>query len=75
MPDYDVTLKMLLQSSASIALREITGAAVVKWLNVELPKVQNPRLDLLGETTGGGLVQVELQSTNDPTMAFADGRI
>jgi hypothetical protein len=35
---------------------------------VELPKVQNPRLDLLGETAHGGLIHVELQSTNDAAM-------
>src|ERR1700733_943585 len=42
--------------------------AVTKWLDVELPKVQNPRLDLLGETVDGGLVHLELQTTNDAAM-------
>jgi hypothetical protein len=35
---------------------------------VDLPKVQNLRLDLLGETVDGGLVHVELQSSNDAAM-------
>jgi len=49
---------------------ELTGGAVEKWLNVELPKVQNPRADLLGAAPGGTLVHVELQSGNDSTMAL-----
>ena len=40
------------------------------WKNTELPEVRNPRVDLLGETAGGRLVHVELQSTNDPDMAL-----
>jgi hypothetical protein len=46
----------------------LTGAPVEKWLNVELPKVQNPRADLLGETADGSLIHVELQSGNETTM-------
>ena len=68
MQDYDVTLKLLLQGSASATMRALTGTAVAKWLDVELPKVQNLRLDLLGETVDGGLVHVELQSGNDAAM-------
>src|ERR1035441_3360394 len=68
MQEYDVALKLLLQGSATLIMRELTGTAVAKWLDVELPKVQNLRLDLLGETVDGGLVHVELQSSNDATM-------
>jgi len=49
-------------------MRELTGTAVAKWLDVELPKVQNLRLDLLGETIDGGLVHVKLQSGNDSAI-------
>ena len=68
MQDYDVTLKLLLQRSATLTLRELTGTVMARWLDVELPKVQNLRLDLLGETVEGGLVHLELQSTNDSLM-------
>jgi predicted transposase YdaD len=68
MQEYDVTLKLLLQGSAKLTVRELTGTAVEKWLDVELPKVQNPRADLLGETADGGLVHLELQSRNEATM-------
>jgi predicted transposase YdaD len=70
MQRYDVTLKLLLQGSARLTMIELTGGAVEKWLNVELPKVQNPRADLLGETADGSLVHVELQSGNEATMAL-----
>ena len=62
MQEYDVALKLLLQGSARLTIRELAGGPVEKWLDIELPKVQNLRMDLLGETAGGGLVHVELQS-------------
>jgi hypothetical protein len=68
MQEYDVALKLLLRGSPTLTMRELTGTAVAKWLDVELPKVQNPRLDLLGETVDRGLVHVELQSGNDAAM-------
>jgi hypothetical protein len=68
MQKYDVTLKLLLQGQAKLTMLELAGGTVEKWLNVELPKVQNPRADLLGETADGGLVHVELQSGNEPAM-------
>src|SRR5580692_6147091 len=57
--------------SAKLVMRELTGTEVARWLDVELPKVQNvrnPRLDLLAETVDGDLVHVELQSGNDIAM-------
>src|ERR1022692_4110719 len=68
MQEYDVALKLLLQGSASLTMRALTGTAIAKWLDVELPKVQNLRLDLLGETVDGDLIHLELQSSNDATM-------
>jgi hypothetical protein len=68
MQEYDAALKLLLQGSATLTVRELTGTAVAKWLNVEVPKVRSLRLDLLGETVDGGLVHVELQSSNDSNM-------
>ena len=32
--------------------------------------MQNLRIDLLGETSGGELIQIEVQSTNDPGIPF-----
>src|SRR6202167_5574345 len=70
MQRYDVTLKLLLQGPARLTMLELADGTVVKWLNVELPKVQNPRADLLGETADGRLVHVELQGGNEATMAL-----
>jgi len=70
MHEYDTTLKLLLQRSAELAVRELTGTAVVKWLNVELPEIGGRRADLLGETSDHILIQIELQSQNDNRMAL-----
>jgi hypothetical protein len=68
MQEYDAALKLLLQGSAPLTVRELTGTVVEKWLNVELPKARNLRLDLLGETVDRGLIHLELQSSNDAAM-------
>lgn len=68
MARFDTTLKLLFQRSASVLVREIAGVAVARWLNVELPKVENPRVDLLGETADGQLIQFEFQTSNDGKM-------
>jgi hypothetical protein len=46
MQEYDVALTVPLQSQATRTISELTGTAIAKWLDVELPKVQNLRLDL-----------------------------
>jgi predicted transposase YdaD len=73
MHDYDVALKLLLQTSAHVTLRKLVGTDIVRWLDVELPKVQTRRADLLAETVEGDIVQLELQSTNDASMALRMG--
>src|ERR1044071_6083163 len=70
MPDYDGILKLLLRTSAHVALRKLTGKPIDKWLDEELRNPRYLRVDLLGETPDGGLVHLELQSGNDPEMAF-----
>ena len=66
----DVTLKSVLRRLTGSVLRDLTGFAVTRWHNVELPAVQNRRADMLGETAEGTLVHIELQSTNQPGMAL-----
>jgi predicted transposase YdaD len=70
MHEYDTVLKVLLQGSANSILEQITGVRVARWLNVELPEVQQTRVDLLGESAdeNSGLIHLELQSTNDPQL-------
>ncbi len=65
---YDVTLKLLLQEPAGRAIQLATGLSVSTWLNVELPKIANPRVDLLGQTDDGSLLHLELQVGNDVEM-------
>ena len=67
MHEYDVALKLTLQQ-VDVAIRELTGTVVARWLSLELPEIRNTRVDLLGETESGDLVHIELQSSNDRTM-------
>ncbi|MES1261673.1 MAG: hypothetical protein ABUS49_08055, partial [Acidobacteriota bacterium] len=69
MQDCDVTLKTLLSDCAETLLQQIgVTVPVAKWHNVELPKVQNRRVDLLAELTSGELLHIELQSAGAPDM-------
>lgn len=70
MPDYDVTLKSLLRGGVSRVFEEIAGARIGKWLDVEFPRIRNPRADLIGELEDHTILHVELQSTNDSEMAI-----
>ena len=65
MQDYDRALKLLLRRAAPNAIRQLSGITVTKWLDVELPKTQGLRMDLLGEDHDGELHHFELQSFND----------
>ena len=72
MHEYDTALKALLVGSANSVLEQIAGVRVARWLNVELPQVQQTRVDLLGESADDKreLLHVELQSTNDPQIGL-----
>jgi hypothetical protein len=66
--DCDTTLKSLICEAGEQVLDDIAGVGRVKnWLNIELPRVRNPRVDLLARLESGGLLHVELQSTSDMT--------
>ncbi len=59
---YDVSVKLLLQNSKGVVARALFGGRVKTWINVELPKVQNPRVDLLAKAAGGELRHLELET-------------
>ena len=67
---YDTTLKAILLAASERFFRQVAGAPVAQWLITETPQVQNLRLDLLGVTPDDELVQIELQTTNDQSMAL-----
>jgi hypothetical protein len=73
MHEYDTVLKSLLQDPRNSVLWQITGAPIGRLLNVELPEVQQTRVDLLFETLETAeevrrLIALELQSANDPLL-------
>lgn len=43
---------------------------VEKWLNVDLPRLKNRRVDLLGRTIARRRLHIELQDRNDPQIAI-----
>ena len=65
----DALIKLLIQGSG-VPLRQLGFGPVKQWLNVELPRTQSRRVDLLGKLSDGRLLHIELQSTNDRTMPF-----
>ena len=65
MQDYDAALKLLFRRAAPRAIHLLSGTSIAKWLDIELPKTQSLRMDLLGEDPDGNLHQIELQSDND----------
>jgi predicted transposase YdaD len=67
MHEYDAALKITLQH-VDVAIRDLVGSAVTRWHNIEFPKIESRRADLLGETETGELAHIELQSTNDEDM-------
>ena len=69
MHEYDIALKSFLRQGRK-SLFALTAVTIDRWHNVELPEVRNRRVDMLGETAEGRLVHIELQSTNDATMAL-----
>ena len=69
MHEYDAILKRILMRFTSDAASVFTGIKASRWLNVELPRVRNLRVDLLAESSEGRLLHIELQSTNDRSMA------
>jgi len=67
--EYDTVLKSLLTGSSNSLFPLITGAKRGRWLNVELPNVTQPRVDLLFELADTReLILLELQSQNDSTL-------
>jgi hypothetical protein len=68
MHEYDTTLKLLLQRASPRSLRELAGADIAGWLNVDLPDLGGREVDLLGESREGELIHIELQSANDRAM-------
>src|SRR5438094_4387588 len=69
--DFDGGLKDVFQEDRPTLLKHLTrGLAVREFLNVELPKVQERRVDLVLSLEDGSILHVEFQSTNDKNMAY-----
>jgi predicted transposase YdaD len=65
MPQFDTVLKELILQSPSRLLEQLAGSPIREWLNVELPRTRNARVDLVAWLEDGRLWHLELQSEND----------
>jgi hypothetical protein len=69
--DYDATLKDLFQRDRPTLLRRLShGIHVTGFLNVELPRVEHRRVDLLVSLADGSLLHIEFQSARDRNMLY-----
>jgi hypothetical protein len=69
--DFDGTLKQVFERDRPTLLRRLTGGVAIEgFLNVELPKVHERRVDLVISLANGAILHMELQSSNDPQMAY-----
>ncbi len=64
---YDIVLKSLLRGSS--LLPQLMGSPASEWLNVEIPKPQLPRADILARLLDGRLYHLELQSRPEDMRA------
>lgn len=68
MQKYDITLKEIFRTPASVAVTRLTGARVKRWIDPHFPQALNLEADLVGELENRGLVHFEIQSSNDVHM-------
>jgi hypothetical protein len=68
--EYDIALKSVIRGLSAPVLETLTGFAIDRWHNVELPEVRALHPDMIGESNAGAIVHVELQSTNDADMTL-----
>ena len=62
--DQDVSLKLLFRYSKGIVAGMLFGPGSREWINVEQPRVNNPRVDMLARCHDGKLRHVELEGKN-----------
>ena len=69
--DFDGTLKELFQQDRPSLLQRLShGVAIKEFLNVELPKVGQRRVDLLIALADDTLLHIEFQSTRDRHIGY-----
>jgi hypothetical protein len=69
--DFDGALKELFQQDRPNLLDRLTGGVNVRsFLNVELPKVQERRVDLVLLLEDDSMLHVEIQSSNEAHIGY-----
>ena len=71
---YDSVLKDLFERDRPSLLQELTeGVPIKEFLNVELPKLIDRRVDCVALLADGTLHHIEFQSQNHRKMAYRQG--
>jgi hypothetical protein len=69
--NFDSTIKDLIQRDRPSLLTQLSGGIAIRaFLNVELPKVQDRKLDLVLLLEDGSILHIEIQSTHDSEIAY-----
>ncbi len=72
--DFDGALKELWERDRPSLLHALTGGVPIReTLNVELPRVQARRADIVYLLDDGSILHIEFQSTNDRDIAYRQG--
>jgi predicted transposase YdaD len=72
--DFDAALKELFEVDRPSLLRRLArGVKLREFLNVELPRVQMPRADIVVRLADGTILHIEFQSTNSWRIGFRQG--
>jgi len=72
--DFDGTLKeMCERDGSSLVTIQDSRRTVTEFLNVELPRVQTRRADVVARLDDGSIAHVEFQSDNDSGIAYRQG--
>ena len=68
--NYDTLFKSVLLAPESRLVRTLTGSPPVEQLSVEFPTVERRVPDLVCRLADGRILHMELQTSNDPQMAW-----
>jgi hypothetical protein len=69
--NFDSTIKDLIQRDRPSLLTQLSGGIAIRaFLNVELPKVQDRKLDLVLLLEDDSILHIEIQSTHDSEIAY-----
>ncbi|KJU85315.1 hypothetical protein MBAV_002261, partial [Candidatus Magnetobacterium bavaricum] len=65
---YDIVLKDIIKDAPRRFLKLLTGYDTGKFIDVQFPDIQIKEVDIFIELPDKDMVQIDMQSSNDPNM-------